>query len=243
MAEDGGSSLDKHPVVSHEAWITARTALLVKEKELTHLREELARQRRQLPWEQVTKRYVFDAAGGTKSLEDLFAGKSQLIVYHFMFNPEWEAGCKHCSFWADNFNGIDVHLGARDVSFVAISRAPVAKLEAFKKRMRWSFAWVSSGRNEFNYDYGVSFTPEQRERGTVVYNYAQVPEQSPDREGISVFYKDASGAVFHTYSTYARGIDPVNGAYQFLDLVPKGRDEDAFDFTQVWVRYHDGYGD
>jgi len=243
MGKHDGSGLEAHPVVSHEEWVAARTALLAKEKELTHLREDLARQRRALPWERVTKRYVFDAPGGTqRSLEDLFAGKSQLVVYHFMFSPEWEAGCKHCSFWADNFSGIQPHLKARDVAFDAVSRAPIEKIETFERRMGWSFPWVSSGRTDFNYDYQASFTPEARARGPVVYNYEEVPGEWADREGISVFYKDASGAVFHTYSTYARGIDPVNAAYQFLDLVPKGRDEDQLEFTQEWVRYHDAYG-
>jgi predicted dithiol-disulfide oxidoreductase (DUF899 family) len=242
MGKHDGIMLEGHPVVSHEEWVAARGALLAKEKELTHLREELSRQRRALPWERVTKRYLFDAPrGAQKSLEDLFADKSQLVVYHFMFSPEWEAGCKHCSFWADNFSGIQPHLGARDVAFAAISRAPIEKIEAFKTRMQWTFPWVSSGRTDFNYDYQASFTPEARARGPVVYNYAEVKGEWADREGISVFYKDGNGALFHTYSTYARGIDPVNAAYQFLDLVPKGRDEGRLQFTQEWVRHHDAY--
>jgi predicted dithiol-disulfide oxidoreductase (DUF899 family) len=160
-----------------------------------------------------------------------------------MFTPDWDAGCKHCSFWADNFNGIDIHLSHRDVSFVAISRAPLAKLEAFKKRMGWTFKWVSSAHTDFNYDYQASFTPEQIKSGTVFYNYAKVDMDMADREGVSVFYKDGSNTVFHTYSSYARGIDMLNGAYHFLDLVPKGRDEDRLEFTQEWVRYHDDYKD
>ena len=238
-----GDGIERHAVVPREEWIAARTALLAKETEFTRLRDELSRERRALPWEKVEKPYVFDRPGGTASLADLFGTRSQLVVYHFMFSPDWDAGCPHCSFWADNFDGIDVHLRHRDVSFVAISRAPLAKLEAFKKRMGWSFTWVSSGKSDFNHDYQASFTPEQLRAGTVFYNYAPVTQKSPDREGISVYYKDGRGTVFHTYSCYARGIDMVNGAYQFLDLVPKGRDEDHLEFTQSWVRHHDKYAD
>jgi predicted dithiol-disulfide oxidoreductase (DUF899 family) len=174
-------------------------------------------------------------------LPELFAGKSQLIVYHFMFDPADEEGCPHCSFWADNFNGIPVHLEQRDVSFIAVSRAPYNKLEAFKRRMGWSFPWVSSFGSDFNYDYHVSFTPEERARGEAYFNYTRGDPGMPDREGISVFYKDQHGEVFHTYSTYARGIDMVNGAYHYLDLVPKGRDEAGHDNPQYWVRHHDRY--
>jgi len=235
--------MTEHKVVSREEWLAARTAFLAKEKEFTRLRDELSRQRRALPWVEVEKRYVFDGPRGTETLADLFDGRSQLVVYHFMFSPERDAGCKSCSFWADNFNGIDVHLNHRDVTFVAISRAPLAKIEAFKRRMGWSFKWVSSAHTDFNYDHQASFTPEALRSGSVVYNYAQTKMDIADREGVSVFYKDESGAVFHTYSCYARGIDIVNGAYNFLDLVPKGRDEDGHDFRQYWVRYHDAYDD
>src|SRR5215471_12720848 len=239
----GASSTQNHRVVSHDEWMAARTAFLAKEKEFTRLRDDISRQRRELPWEKVDQRYVFEGPGGKETLADLFAGKSQLVVYHFMFSPEWDEGCKHCSFWADNFDGIDVHLKQRDVSFVAVSRAPLPKIEAFKKRMGWRFKWLSSSGTDFNYDYQASFKPEDIAKGTVLYNYKREPMDMADREGVSVFYKDASGAIFHTYSTYARGIDAVNGAYQFLDLVPKGRDEDQLEFTQSWVRYHDKYED
>lgn len=230
-----------HAVVSHEQWLAARTAFLAKEKEFTRLRDELSRQRRELPWEKVEKDYVFDGPNGKESLSDLFGKRSQLVVYHFMFAPEAEAGCPHCSFWADNFNGIGVHLNQRDVTFVAISRAPLAKLDAFKKRMGWTFKWLSSGQNSFNYDYYASFTPAEIKDSTAFFNYQKTNPGREDREGASVFYKDPSGAMFHTYSTHGRGIDMLNTAYHYLDLVPKGRDEDNLDFTQAWVRYHDRY--
>jgi predicted dithiol-disulfide oxidoreductase (DUF899 family) len=243
MATSAPSALDNHPVVPHDAWVAARTALLAKEKELTRLRDELSRERRALPWERVGKEYVFEGPSGKETLADLFERRSQLVVYHFMFNPDAEEGCKHCSFWADNFNGIGVHLNHRDVSFVAVSRAPLVKIERFKRRMGWGFKWVSSAHNDFNYDYQVSFTPEQIQSGAAVYNYAPADIAFPDREGVSVFHRDARGAVYHTYSCYARGIDILNTAYNYLDLVPKGRDEDGLDFTQAWVQYHDRYQD
>ena len=233
--------MSDHRVVSHEEWLAARTAFLDKEKEFTRLRDELSRQRRALPREAVDKPYVFDGPDGRQTLADVFGPHSQLIVYHFMFAPEWDAGCKHCSFWADNFNGIDVHLAHRDVRFVAISRAPLAKLEAFKRRMGWSFTWLSSFGSDFNYDYGVSFTPEAQRGEGAVYNYTKHVKALSDEVGISVFAKDEGGAVFHTYSCYSHGVDMLNGAYHYLDLVPKGRDEDQLSFTQAWVRYHDAY--
>ncbi len=236
-------SIENHPIVSHDAWVAARTALLAKEKEITRLREDVSRQRRELPWERVEKPYVFDGPRGKTSLADLFGPRSQLAVYHFMFAPEWDLGCKHCSFWADNFDGIDVHLAHRDVSFVAISRAPLAKIEAFKKRMGWSFPWVSSFGNDFNYEYGVSFTPESLKGEGAAYNYTAREKRITDQPGASVFYKAPDDALFHTYSCYARGIDILNGAYSWLDLVPKGRDEDGHDFPQYWVRLHDAYED
>jgi predicted dithiol-disulfide oxidoreductase (DUF899 family) len=228
-----------HPVVSHQEWVAARTAFLAREKEFTRLRDDLSRQRRELPWEKVEKSYVFDGPNGQETLAELFWDKKQLVVYHFMFNPTQEAGCKHCSFWADNFDPVIIHLNHRDVSLVVISRAPLAKLEAFKERMGWSFKWVSSGQNDFNYDYQVSFTPDQVQSGAAVYNYRRLDVEMADREGISVFYQDDQGAVFHTYSCYARGIDMMNTAYHYLDLVPKGRDEGGA--PQSWVRYHDKY--
>jgi len=244
MKEKKSPKTKSHPVVSHDEWVKARTAFLAKEKEFTRKRDELAKQRRSLPWEKVEKNYVFDGPQGKESLADLFAGKSQLIVYHFMFSPEWSEGCPSCSFWADNFNGIPVHLRHRDVSFVAISRAPLAKLQAFQKRMGWNFKWLSSGSHDFNYDLGVSFRPEDTAKGNVVYNYKKDPKMKmADREGMSVFYKNAKGEIFHTYSAYARGIDMMNTAYNYLDTVPKGRDEEVLEWTQAWVRHHDRYED
>jgi predicted dithiol-disulfide oxidoreductase (DUF899 family) len=233
----------KHEIVSHERWLAARKALLAREKELSRQRDELARQRRALPWERVDKRYVFDAPGGERTLAELFGRASQLVVYHFMYGPESEVGCPHCSFWADHYDGMGWHLPQRDVSFVCISRAPLAKIEAFRKRMGWNFAWVSSGRTDFNRDLLVSFTPEEIRSGSAEYNYAPGPGPAADREGLSVFFKDADGAVYHTYSTYARGIDLLNGTYNVLDLVPKGRDEDKLPWVQAWVRHHDQYGE
>ena len=230
----------QHEVVSHDEWTEARKALLAREKEFSRQREALAAQRRDLPWEEVTEDYVFDGPDGKLTLPDLFAGCSQLVVYHFMFPPEWDAGCPHCSFWADSFNGAPVHLRARDVSLAAISRAPIGKIAAYKQRMGWSFPWVSAGETDFNHDFGVAFTPEQVASHARVYNYGSEPGFE-DREGISVFARDEQGRVFHTYSTYARGIDAVNGAYQFLDLTPRGRDEPTGGDPQFWVRRHDEY--
>ncbi len=241
MTDDCSSAIKGHAIVSRAEWLAARTAFLAKEKEFTRLRDEISRQRRALPWVKVDKPYVFEGPRGKQTLAELFGKCSQLVVYHFMFSPDWDAGCKHCSFWADNFNGIDVHLRHRDVSFVAISRAPFAKIAAFNQRMGWSFTWLSSFQSDFNYDYQVSFHPEDIATGAVFYNYTKGKMDIADREGVSVFYKDESGAIFHTYSCYARGIDMLNGAYNYLDLVPKGRDEDGLEFTQAWVRYHDAY--
>jgi predicted dithiol-disulfide oxidoreductase (DUF899 family) len=228
-----------HPVVSHDEWLAARGKLLEREKEFTQQREQLARERRDLPWEEVTKDYAFDGPDGERTLASLFDGRSQLIVYHFMFPPEWDAGCPHCSFWADHFDGTLPHLKARDVTLTAVSRAPIGKITAYQQRMGWSFPWVSSGRSEFSYDYGASFPPEQVD--APVYNYGHVPGFT-DREGISVFADGGAGRLFRTYSTYARGIDMVNATYQFLDLVPRGRDEPSEGNPQFWVRRHDEYG-
>jgi len=243
MKNSSSNGIKDHPVVSGKEWLAARTAFLAKEKEFSRLRDELNRQRRELPWEKVDKQYVFDGPGGKVTLAELFQKRSQLIVYHFMFAPEWDEGCPHCSFWADHFDGAGLHLIHRDASFVAISRAPLAKIEPFKKRMGWNFKWVASGRNDFNYDYHVSFTPEAIRGGAAFYNYTKMDGDDTDREGLSVFFKDESGAVFHTYSCYARGIDMLNGTYNFLDLAPKGRDEDGLEGPQDWVRYHDRYED
>jgi predicted dithiol-disulfide oxidoreductase (DUF899 family) len=238
---EGG--IQGHAVVSHQQWLAARTDLLAKEKKFTRLRDELSRQRRALPWEKVEKTYAFDGPNGKESLSALFGSRSQLVVYHFMFPPGAEEGCPHCSFWADNFNRIGVHLNHRDVTFVAISRAPVAAIQAFRKRMGWNFNWLSSGQNSFNYDYYASFTVKDIKNGEAFFNYKKANPGREDREGVSVFYKNQAGAIFHTYSSYARGIDMLNTAYHYLDLVPKGRDEDALEFTQAWVRYHDRYQD
>jgi predicted dithiol-disulfide oxidoreductase (DUF899 family) len=239
MANDT-SDITNHRVVSHDEWLSARTALLAKEKEFTRLRDELSREQRDLPWETVDTNYVFDGPNGKETLRDLFEKRSQLVVYHFMFDPSWEAGCPHCSRWADSFNGAIVHLNQRDVTMVAISRAPFDKLAAYKKRMGWTFKWVSSFENTFNVDYRVSFTPEEVTGKKAFYNFKVQNPRSPQREGASVFYQDAAGRLFHTYSTYARGIEPLNVDYQYLDLVPKGRDENGR--GPFWVRRHDEYG-
>jgi predicted dithiol-disulfide oxidoreductase (DUF899 family) len=230
----------RHTVVSRKDWLAARKALLTKEKKFTRLRDQLSKERRQLPWVKVDKDYAFDGPQGTETLSELFDGRSQLIVYHFMFGPDWDAGCKHCSFWADNFDRIIVHLNHRDVTMVVASRAPYHKLESYKKRMGWNFKWVSSGNTDFNFDYHVSFTPEEEAKKKAFFNYKIQDPDSSDREGASVFFKDAKGNVFHTYSTYARGIDMVNAAYHYLDLVPKGRDEGKSDPS--WLSRHDEYG-
>jgi predicted dithiol-disulfide oxidoreductase (DUF899 family) len=234
--------VDEHAVVSAEDWASARRALLAKEKEFTRLREELAWQRRELPWEEVTTEYFFEGADGTRSLPQLFDGRSQLIVYHFMFPPGWDAGCPHCSFWADNFNGTLEHLHARDISLVAVSRAPITRLTAYRERMGWMFPWYSTPSIEFNHDFHVTFTPDELAGGTAVYNYGSTEPGMADREGVSVFFASA-GRVFHTYSAYARGIDMLNGAYHYMDLVPRGRDEAGHPGDpQFWVRRHDEYG-
>ncbi len=204
-------------------------------------REQLAQQRRDLPWVAVEKEYEFDAEDGKRTLSDLFDGQSQLIVYHFMFDPGSDEGCPHCSFWADHFGGMLPHLAARDVTFTAVSRAPLERIVRYKRRMGWNFPWASSSESDFNYDFGVSFAPSSLADQTADYNYGSADPGMEDREGISIFAKDDSGNLFHTYSTYARGIDMVNGTYQFLDLVPKGRDEPAGD-PQFWVRRHNEYG-
>jgi predicted dithiol-disulfide oxidoreductase (DUF899 family) len=233
--------MTNHKIVSREEWIEARKKLLVKEKEFTRLRDQLSHERRDLPWERVDKQYVFQGPNGKETLARLFDGTSQLIVYHFMFNPDREAGCAHCSFWADNFDHIPIHLQHRDISFVAISRAPYAKLEAYKKRMGWSFKWVSSFGSDFNFDYFVSFTPDEVKNGAGYHNYERSKPMDEDAVGISAFARDEAGDVFHTYSTYSRGVDMLNGAYHYIDLTPKGRDEAGHDFAQFWVRRHDEY--
>ncbi|TAL03168.1 MAG: DUF899 domain-containing protein [Rhodospirillaceae bacterium] len=233
--------MTEHRIVSRDEWTTIRRGLLAKEKEFQRLRDELSSQRRSLPWVRVDKPYVFTDPKGTQTLADLFAGRSQLIVYHFMFAPDWDEGCRGCSFWADNFNGIVPHIAQRDVTFVAVSRAPLAKLQAFAKRMGWNFPWVSSDSTDFNYDFQASFRPEDLARGAAVYNYAPYTESVVEKPGFSVFTKNERGDIFHTYSTYARGLDPMNTAFQLLDLVPKGRDEAALPHPMSWVKLHDLY--
>jgi predicted dithiol-disulfide oxidoreductase (DUF899 family) len=241
MTANSSHDLSRHPVVSRAEWIAARTVLLAKEKEFTRLRDDLSRERRELPWVKVEKPYAFDGPLGHETLAQLFEKRSQLVVYHFMFSPEWDQGCKHCSFWADHFDAMQVHLQHRDVTMIAISRAPLARIEPFKKRMGWKFKWVSSFESEFSHDFNASFTPEENQSQTAFYNFELVNAGPTEREGVSVFYQDKSGGIYHTYSCYARGIDMLNGTYQFLDLVPKGRDEDGLKSPQAWVQYHDRY--
>ncbi|MCI0429393.1 MAG: DUF899 domain-containing protein [Rhodospirillales bacterium] len=229
-------------IVSRDEWLAARKQHLLEEKEFTRRRDALSHRRRQLPWVKVEQEYVFDGPNGKETLSELFQGRSQLIVYHFMFGPGWEEGCPSCSFWADNFNGIIVHLNQRDVTMIAVSRAPFERIEAFRKRMGWRFKWVSSHGNDFNRDYHVSFTPEELEKGAMYYNYDLTGFPSEEAPGISVFYKDEKGAIFHTYSCYARGLDMLNTAYHYLDLAPMGRAEEDLPYTQAWVRHHDRYG-
>jgi len=229
-------------IVSPQEWLTARQRLLAKEKELTHLREELARERRALPWERVDKTYVFEGAAGAETLPDLFDGRSQLIVYHFMFAPDWEAGCRGCSFWADGFNGIVDHVNQRDVSLVAVSQAPLQKLQAFARRLGWTFKWVSSAGSDFNYDYQVTFRPDALALGEVTYNYTKEALTVSDKPGVSVFLKRQDGSIVHTYSCYGRGLDTLNAAYQYIDLTPKGRDEAGLPHPMAWVKIRDLYG-
>jgi predicted dithiol-disulfide oxidoreductase (DUF899 family) len=234
--------MDTHPIVSQQEWIAARKALLAKEKELTRARDDLARMRRELPWVKVDKAYQFDTPRGRQSLADLFGSRSQLVVNHFMLGPGWKDGCVGCSFAADHVDAMLPHLAQRDVAYVAVSRAPLAEIEAYKKRMGWHFDWVSSFGSDFNFDYNVSFRPEDLAKGETVYNFTANRSSMSELPGISVFYKDSDGAVFHTYSCYARGLDMMNGAYHFLDLTPKGRDEAGLSHTMEWVRLHDEYG-
>lgn len=237
------STIENPKLVSRDEWLAARKELLAREKRLTRERDAISALRRELPWVKVEKNYVFDGPKGKETLADLFDGRSQLIIYHFMFGPEWEEGCPSCSFNMDHTDGALVHLAQRDVSFAAISRAPLSKIEAFKKRMGWRFAWVSSYGTDFNYDYRVSFTEDEMAKGRVDYNYDAVEFPSAEAPGISVFYRDKSGSIFHTYSCYARGTEVVLNTYNYLDLVPKGRDEDGLAFTMSWVRHHDRYAD
>jgi len=230
-----------HPVGSRDDWLAARLELLDQEKDLNRRRDELAAARRALPWVPVDERYRFDGAEGERSLPDLFDGRSQLLVYHFMFGSDWDEGCPSCSFWADSFDGVGVHLAARDVTLVCVSRAPYPKLAAYQRRMGWHFPWYSSAKSTFNVDFGVSFTPEQQRDGGT-YNFRHVDHPPEEAPGISAFVLD-DGRVFHTYSSYSRGLDSINGGYQLLDLAPKGRDEDDLEWPMAWLRRHDAYDD
>ena len=230
-----------HPVVSGDRWVAERKALLAREKELTRLRDQIARERRALPWVRIEKNYVFDGLEGRRTLAELFEGRRQLIVQHFMFGPGWEQGCPSCSFMADHIDGMNVHLAHRDVTLLAVSRAPLADIERFRRRMGWQFKWVSSYANDFNHDFGVTFTPEERAKGDVYYNYGMRPFPAAEAPGISVFCRDDAGDVFHTYSTYGRGVEVMMGTYDLLDLAPKGRDERDVDHKMEWVRHHDRY--
>jgi predicted dithiol-disulfide oxidoreductase (DUF899 family) len=227
-------------VVAQKEWLAARKKLLVKEKQFSKLRDELNVQRRKLPWVKVEKEYVFDGPAGKVLLADLFDGKSQLIVYHFMFGPGWKEGCPHCSFWSDHYDSANFHLGQRDTALAVVSRAPLKEIAPFKKRMGWRFNWVSSLKTDFNFDFNVSFTPDQIKRGALPYNYGTFKMKIDELQGVSAFYKDKNGDIYHTYSAYARGIDLLNTTYNFLDLTAKGRDEHP-DSPQDWVRYHDEY--
>jgi len=229
-------------VVSQEEWLAARRELLAKEKEFTRLRDELSRKRRELPRTKVMKSYVFEGANGSQTLADLFDGRGQLIIYHFMFGPGWKEGCPSCSFLADTFDGASMHLAQRDTAFAAVSRATLPEIEAFKKRMGWKFNWVSSFGTDFNYDFRVSFTKDEMGSGKPIYNFGTQTFPSEEGPGASVFYK-TGGDIFHTYSTYARGLDILLPTYNFLDLTPKGRDEDALPHSMAWVRHHDRYSD
>jgi predicted dithiol-disulfide oxidoreductase (DUF899 family) len=229
----------QHAIVSQGGWLAARKAFLAKEKEFSKARDALSAARRALPWVKVEKNYVFDGPQGKETLADLFGGKSQLIVYHFMLGPGWKAGCPSCSFLADHFDGAVIHLAQRDVSFVVISRAPLAEIEVYQKRMGWKFKWVSSYGNDFNHDFHASFSKDEVADGAE-YNYAKGKIPSEELPGLSAFIKDG-GSVFHTYSSYARGLDTLVGTYNFLDLAPKGRDEEALPWTMAWVRRHDEY--
>jgi predicted dithiol-disulfide oxidoreductase (DUF899 family) len=233
--------MEPHNVVSHDEWLAARKAYLAEEKAFSRARDALAKKRRELPWEKVEKTYAFDGPDGKETLGDLFGGKSQLIIYHFMLGPDWGAGCPSCSLLADHFDGAIVHLAQRNVTFIVVSRAPLAQIEKFKARMGWHFKWVSSFGTDFNYDYQVSASPEEKASGKTIYNYVETTFPSEERPGASVFYKNANGEVFHTYSSYGRGLDILIGAYNLLDLAPKGRDEAGLPWPMAWVRHHDRY--
>ena len=237
------STMENHKVVSQKEWVEARKSLLAKEKELTRRRDALNAERLTLPWTRVEKNYLFEGPNGELSLGDLFGNRSQLIVYHFMFGPGWKEGCPSCSMVGDDMSGSVVHLANRDVTLVAVSRAPFSEIRAFQQRMNWPFKWFSSFGSDFNFDFHVSFTPEEKEKKEMYYNYARQHFPSEEGPGASVFYKDAIGNVFHTYSTFGRGLEGCIGAYKYLDIAPKGRDEEQLPHPMAWVRHHDRYQD
>lgn len=230
-----------HTIASQAEWLAARKALLEEEKQLTRQMDAVSAKRRALPWVKVDKNYQFETPSGKAALADLFDGKSQLVIQHFMLGPDWGEGCPSCSYMADHTDGMLPHLGARDTTMIAVSRAPLAEIAAFKKRMGWQFGWVSSNGSDFNHDFHVSFTEEEVASGKVDYNYTMQSFGSTEAPGISVFHKDEDGTVYHTYSVYGRGVELMMGTYRILDLTPKGRDEDDLEFTMAWVRYHDRY--
>lgn len=230
-----------HQVVDDQAWLDARNELLKKEKEFTRLRDQITEQRQSLPWRRIDKEYRFQSTAGEQSLADLFRGHEQLILQHFMFGPDWEEGCKSCSFMADHMGPSQPHLAARDVALVAVSNAPLETLHAFRKRMDWDFEWVSSQGSDFNFDFNVSYTEEEMAAGEVTYNYRQTTFPMGEAPGISCFYKDGGGDIFHTYSTFGRGLDMFIGAYNLLDIAPKGRNEAGLPYSMDWVRLHDSY--
>ncbi|MCE4553657.1 DUF899 domain-containing protein [Roseateles cellulosilyticus] len=236
-------TLTDHPTVTRDRWIADRKALLAREKELTQLRDRIAAERRALPWVRLEKDYVFDTADGPRSLSELFQGRRQLLVQHFMFGPGWEQGCKSCSYMADHLDGMALHLAHRDIALLVVSRAPLSELLRFRERMGWQFPWASSQGSDFNRDFHVSFEPEDRQDGEVYYNFHMTAFPQTEAPGISVFYKDDAGAVFHTYSTFGRGVEVMMGTYSLVDLTPKGRDEDGLSYTMEWVRHHDRYED
>jgi predicted dithiol-disulfide oxidoreductase (DUF899 family) len=241
MSATVAKDLKDHAVVNPDRWIAERKKLLAREKELTHLRDKIAEERRALPWVRIDKEYLFDTPAGKRTLAELFEGRSQLMVQHFMLGPGWEQGCPSCSFMADHTDGMQIHLEHRDVTFVAVSRAPLAEIERFRRRMGWKFKWVSSNGNDFNYDFHVSFTPEEKSKNEVYYNFGLQEYEHDELPGISVFYKSRKGEIFHTYSAYRRGVEVMMGAYFMMDLTPRGRDEANLSYGMEWVRHHDRY--
>ena len=233
--------MTEHRVVDHEEWLAQRKAFLVREKEFNRMRDELSAARRDLPWERVQREYTFETIEGPRTLAELFDGRRQLLVYHFMFGPDWEAGCPSCSLLADSFERNIIHLAQRDIKMLAVSRAPLEKLEAYKKRMGWTFPWASSYGNDFNWDYDVSFRAEDLAKNDVYYNYAQGAFPTDEGPGLSAFYRGQDGAIYHTYSTFARGLDTFIGAYNLMDVAPLGRDEDQLEYAMAWVRRRDEY--